>query len=134
MGVETIARYAGDFRVELVHGPTGERVVTDLPADNGGKGRGFSPTDLMAASLASCILTIMAKAVEADGTDLKGASIKVVKHMKDKPRMIGSFALKLELPAGLSEKSRTKLLACVAACPVHRSLHPDIKVELETQP
>lgn len=131
MSVETKARFVGDYRVELTHGPTGDKFLTDLPADNGGKGRGFSPTDLMAASLASCILTIMAKTVASDGVDLTGASITVEKRMKEKPRMIGSFTGTIHLPQGLSDKVRTKLAACVHACPVHQSLHPDIKVELK---
>ncbi|MBI5882955.1 MAG: OsmC family protein [Elusimicrobia bacterium] len=130
MGVETKAVYAGDGRVELTHGPSGEKVLTDLPADHGGQARGFSPTDLFAASLASCILTIMAKTVSSEGTDFAGAAITVEKNMKEKPRMVESFSGTIRLPAGLSEKARAKVLACVQACPGHRSLHPDIKVDL----
>ncbi|MFA6318564.1 MAG: OsmC family protein [Elusimicrobiota bacterium] len=133
MAVTTKAVYAGDFRVELTHGPTGGIILTDLPVDNGGQGRGFSPTDLFAASLASCILTIMAKAVSSDGVDLAGASIAVEKTMREKPRMIASFSGTIRLPAGLSDKARAKVLACVEACPVHRSLHPDIKVDLKVE-
>ncbi|MBI5624940.1 MAG: OsmC family protein [Elusimicrobia bacterium] len=131
MGVETKAVYKGDERVAVTHGPTGSEVLTDLPLDNGGRGRGFSPTDLLAASLASCILTIMAKAVAGDGVDLKGASVTVDKKMTPPPRRVESFTGTITLPPGLSEKTRAKLSACVQACPVSRSLHPDVKLDLE---
>jgi putative redox protein len=131
MGIKIGAVYVGDQRVELRHGPSGEQIFTDLPADNGGKGRTFSPTDLFAASLASCILTIMAKVAERDGVELKGASIEIEKRMQDSPRRVAAFTGVITLPAGLSESERMKLAECVKACPVHKSLHPDIKVDLE---
>ena len=131
MSVTMNAVYAGDNRVELTHGPSGEKISTDLPVDNGGQGRTFSPTDLFACSLASCILTIMAKVAERDGTALKGASIEIEKRMQDSPRRVAAFTGKITLPAGVSEGAKAKLAACIQACPVHRSLHPDIKVEFD---
>jgi len=133
MAVKITAKYAGDQQVELEHGPSGTRIMTDLPVDNGGRGRTFSPTDLFASSLASCILAIMAKVAERDGLDFKGASIEIEKHMQEDPRRVAKFAGRITLPAGISGKDRAKLLECVKACPVHRSLHPDIKVEFETR-
>lgn len=131
MAVKISAEYAGDDRVELRHGPSGEKILTDLPSDNGGRGRAFSPTDLFAASLASCILTIMAKVAERDGVDFKGASIEVEKHMQESPRRVAKFSGVITFPAGLSDREKARLAECVKACPVHKSLHPDIKVEFE---
>ena len=133
MGVKTKAVYIGDQRVELTHGPSGERIFTDLPVDNGGRGRTFSPTDLFACSLASCILTIMAKVAERDGVQLQGASIEIEKRMQESPRRVAAFTGIITLPAGLPESERVKLAECVKACPVHKSLHPEIEVELEVR-
>lgn len=125
------AEYIGDDRVELTHGLSGSKMITDLPPDNGGKGRTFSPTDLAAASVASCVLTIMAKMAERDGIDFKGASFEIEKHMQENPRRIARLAGVITMPPGLEAKQREKLLAAVNACPVSRSLHPDIKLEFE---
>ncbi len=129
MATEIRTEYLGDDKVRLTHGPTGETIITDLPPDNGGKGRAFSPTDLFTASLSSCILTIMAKVAEREGVPFAGASIDIVKEMSESPRRVARFAGRVKLPPGLSDAQRSKLMACVRACPVHRSLHPDIKVE-----
>ncbi|HOI41872.1 MAG TPA: OsmC family protein [Elusimicrobiales bacterium] len=125
------AEYIGDERVRLTHGPSGAVIITDLPPDNGGKGRMFSPTDLFASSLASCVLTIMAKVAARDGIPFEGASIAIVKEMSENPRRVARFAARVKLPSGLPPAQRSKLMACVKACPVHRSLHPDIKVDFE---
>ncbi|OGS48613.1 MAG: hypothetical protein A3J79_11360 [Elusimicrobia bacterium RIFOXYB2_FULL_62_6] len=129
MAVKITATYAGDKQVELRHGPSGNALLTDLPADSAGKGRTFSPTDLLASSLASCILTIMAGVAERDGIQFEGASIEVEKHMQENPRRVARFACVVSFPGKLDERMQAKLLACVKACPVHRSLHPDVKVE-----
>jgi len=131
MAVKISASYLGDDKVELTHGPSGHKLVTDLPADNGGKGRTFSPTDLAASSVASCVLTIMAKLALREGIKFEGASFEIEKHMQEEPRRISKFSGTITLPAGLDPRQRAKLLACVKACPVSRSLHPDIKIELE---
>ena len=125
------AVYAGDGQVELTHGLTGSRIMTDLPLDNGGKGRTFSPTDLAAAALASCVLTIMAKVAARDGITFDGTTFEIEKHMQESPRRIGRFTGWIKLPEGLSEKERAKLAACVQACPVGRSFHPDVKLDFK---
>jgi len=130
MSTKVTCIYKDDGQTELVHEPTGVKIQTDLPPDSGGKGRAFSPTDLFAASLASCILTIMGGVARRDGRDISGAEIEIEKEMASNPRRVGRFLLKLTLPAGTTAQEREKYLACVKACPVHRSLHPDIKVEL----
>lgn len=131
MSFKINAVYSGDGQVELTHGLSGKKMVTDLPPDNGGKGRTFSPTDLAAASVASCVLTIMAKLAEREEIEFKGVSFEIEKHMQENPRRIARLTGVITLPAGLEPKQREKLLACVKACPVSRSLHPDIKMEFE---
>jgi len=124
------AVYAGDDQVELTHGLSGSKIVTDLPPDNGGRGRTFSPTDLAAASVASCVLSIMAKLAAREGIKFEGASIEIEKHMQEGPRRIAALTGTVKLPAGITALQREKLAACIKACPVSRSLHPDIKLEL----
>jgi putative redox protein len=131
MAFKINAVYSGDGQVELTHALSGNKMVTDLPPDNGGKGRTFSPTDLAAASVASCVLTIMAKLAEREGINFSGAAFEIEKHMQENPRRIAQLTGVITLPAGLDQKQRDKLLACVKACPVSRSLHPDIKLEFE---
>lgn len=131
MATQLTTTYRGNFQTEIIHGPTGDTVLTDLPPDNGGQGRKISPTDLIAASLSSCILTIMAKTAEGEGIPFEGSSIEIEKHMKENPRMIEKLKMKIKLPADISEKQEKKLKACVENCPVHRSLHPDIVIEAE---
>jgi uncharacterized OsmC-like protein len=130
MGVKVKAQYVGDDTVELEHEPSGRKIVTDLPLDNGGKGRTFSPTDLLAASLASCILTIMAKAAAKDGLDIKGAAIEIDKEMAASPRRVARFTGSIVLPAHLSGPQKEKLKAYMKACPVSASLHPEVRIEL----
>lgn len=122
--------YLTDGQTELLHGPTGETVKTDLPPDNGGKGRRFSPTDLFAASFASCVLTIMGKLAERRGETLEGAEIEIDKIMAENPRRVGSFILNIKFPPGFNEEQKKVYLGAVKSCPVHNSLHPDIKVEV----
>jgi putative redox protein len=131
MAFKINAVYVGDEQVELTHGLSGNKLVTDLPPDNGGRGRTFSPTDLAAASIASCVLTIMAKMAEREGIKFAGASFEIEKHMQEGPRRIARLTGVITLPPGLEPKQREKLAACVKACPVSRSLHPDIKLEFE---
>ena len=130
MAVKISAQYVGDETVEAVHGPSGQKLVTDLPVDNGGRGRTFSPTDLLAASLASCILTIMAKAAAKDSLDLKGATVEVEKEMQTNPRRVARFVGRIVLPSHFTGPQKDKLKACVKACPVSSSLHPDVKLDL----
>lgn len=131
MAVKISASYIGDNQVELTHGPSGNKMLTDLPVDNGGRGRTFSPTDLAGASIASCVLTIMAKMAERDGIKFEGAGIEIEKYMQENPRRISKLTGTITLPAGLTPEQKEKFLACIQACPVSRSLRPDIKVELK---
>lgn len=130
MSVKIKALYLGENTVELEHEPTGRKITTDLPLDNGGKGRTFSPTDLLASALASCILTIMSMAAAKERLDLKGASIEIEKEMQSSPRRVARFSGRIILPVSFTAAQKEKLKAVIHSCPVGGSLHPDVKVDL----
>ena len=124
--VKMEARYTGGLHCELTHGPSGSGIETDAPKDNQGRGERFSPTDLMGAALASCILTTIAIVAERDGVELKGARAETEKEMIKDPRRVGSLRTRVVLPASITTEYRKKLEQVALHCPVHRSLHPDI--------
>lgn len=123
--------YSGDGETTLVHGPTGSVIQTDLPPDNGGKGRRFSPTDLLAAAFASCVLTIMGKMASARGEKLDGAKLEIDKIMAQNPRRVGEFSLKITFPPHFTDAQKTFYRSAVNACPVHQTLRPDVKLTVE---
>ena len=130
--VKSTAIYQGELHCEVTHGPTGKKIETDAPADNKGKGEAFSPTDLVGAALSTCILTTMAIVAERDGVEFRNAKCDVEKEMTDVPkRRIGAFRLKITLPNSIPQDYRKKIEHIAHACPVHRSLHPDIQVPVE---
>lgn len=129
--VKMSVRYTGDLSCTAVHGPSGGELITDAPVDNQGLGRTFSPTDLLATSLASCVLTTMAIVAQRDGYDIEGVSATVTKTMSPAPRRVSQLALTITLPPGLDEDQKAKLDRAAHACPVHRSLHPDTQVVIE---
>ena len=123
--------YEGGLRTRARHLRSGEEIVTDAPVDNHGRGRSFSPTDLAATSLASCILSVMGIVAEREGLDIAGARAEVTKVMAESPRRIATVRIALELPAGGFDPRQRKVLTRAAeACPVGRSLHPDLAQEL----
>ncbi len=123
--------YSGGLHCELTHEPSGSRIETDAPKDNLGKGERFSPTDLVGAALASCVLTTMAIVAERDKISLLGAKASVVKEMVTTPtRRIGSLAVEVTLPKTVPVASREKLERAAHLCPVHQSLHPDVQAPL----
>lgn len=120
--------YAGDLHCEAKHGPSGSVIQTDAPKDNQGKGEAFSPTDLLATSLATCILTTMAIMARRLEVDMTGATAKVEKIMsREGPRRVAELPLVISMPAGISEVNRIKLEQAAQSCPVAKSLHPDVK-------
>lgn len=124
--VTITATYEGDLCCTAVHGPSSARLQTDAPKDNEGLGRFFSPTDLVATALGTCILTTMGLVARRHGIDLKGASVRVEKHMQSAPRRIARLPVEVRV-AGTFTAEQQKLLEQTAhACPVHKSLHPDI--------
>lgn len=123
--------YTGDGSTELVHGPTGEKIQTDLPPDNGGKGRKFSPTDLFASAFAACVLTIMGKMAQTRGEKLDGAQLTVDKVMAQNPRRVGEFILNLTFPPHFTQEQKKFYATAIKACPVHQSLREDITVTVQ---
>ena len=121
--------YLGELRTDCVHLQSGTHINTDAPTDNQGRGEAFSPTDLVANALGSCIITTMAIFARRDGIDLKGSELDVTKVMTSQPpRRIARIDIDLVLRAEVlpAEVTRTKLEAIAHACPVAISLHPDI--------
>lgn len=124
-------RYEGAFHCRARHAPSGRELLTDLPVDNGGRGEFFSPTDLVATALGSCMLTIMAKAAARRGVDLAGARARVVKRMATEgPRRIAALETVLELPDDLPPEIRPHLERAARTCPVHRTLAGNVTLTL----
>ena len=124
-------KYLGGLRLELKHEQSGTIIETDAPTDNNGKCEKFSPTDLASVALPACILTIMGIVAERDGIDLSSVSFSSEKHMaEDSPRRIAKICVDFKMPASLTKDQRNKLERAAQTCPVHYSLHPDIKKEV----
>ena len=130
--VQIDVTYRGGLRCEAVHGPSGQRLLTDAPTDNHGKGEFFSPTDLTAAALGTCIATVMGIVAEREKVDLSGMRITVLKEMATAPnRRIGKLLTRVTLPRPLGEQQRAKLERAAHTCPVHQSLRPEIEMPIE---
>lgn len=124
-------KYIGSLRTEARHFRSGNSIITDAPIDNNGKGEAFSPTDLVATSLASCMLTIAGIAAEKHGFSIDGASADITKHMASDPRRICGIDIEIYLPKnGYSDKEKRIIEAACASCPVFQSLHPEIKINI----
>jgi uncharacterized OsmC-like protein len=121
--------YLGEYRTNATHLQSGTTIITDAPTDNHGKGEAFSPTDLCATSLATCIITTMAIVGNRDGITLEGTEIDVTKIMTSEgPRRIAAIEVTLNIPAqGISDEQKQKLTNTAHTCPVSLALHPDIK-------
>jgi putative redox protein len=123
--------YEGELRCRATHAPSGARIATDAPLDNQGRGESFSPTDLVAAALGTCMLTIMGIVARRHGWDLSGASAAVEKEMvADPARRIGRLTVVIRGPMHLDEPARRALEAAALTCPVHKSLHPSLEIPL----
>jgi putative redox protein len=121
--------YEGGLHCRLKHGPSGAGFGTDAPKDNEGKGESFSPTDLLASALGSCILTTMGIFAKRHGIPFEGARAEVTKEMTSPPavRRIARLSADVYMPAGLSAEHRVALEKAGLSCPVHKSLHPDVE-------
>jgi len=126
--------YEADLQCQILHTPSGQTLVTDVPEDLGGKNTSFSPTDLVASGVVSCILTTMAIAARRRGIDLAGLKAQAIKEMISEPvRRIGTIKVGIQMPAGinLSVPDRQKIENAANLCPAKRSLHPEVNVLLE---
>ena len=126
--------YNGDLRTTCTHLKSGNYFETDAPTDNNGKGERFSPTDLMATSLATCMITVMGIKARTMGFDLNDVKIEVLKIMKADPRRIGGIELTFHFPDTLKdidEKTKAILKNTGNTCPVQFSIHPDIEVKVD---
>ena len=119
--------YKGELRTESTHLQSGSVIVTDAPKDNHGKGEAFSPTDMIANSLATCMLSIMGIKANAMNVNIDGSSADVTKIMQAEPRKISEIVVVLDMQGVYDEKSRIILERAAMTCPVFLSLHPDIK-------
>lgn len=124
--------YIGGKKCDLQH-TEGHRLRTDAPKDIGGTASAYSPTDLVAAGLASCILTTIAMYAERHGLDITGARAEVEKHMTQPPapRRLGRLPVVVTLPASVPAEMRERLEKVGLACPVHASLHPEVDAPIE---
>jgi len=127
--VETIrTTYTGQLRTEAVHVRSGNKLITDAPVDNHGKGETFSPTDLLATSLASCIFTIMGIKAEASGFSIDGAIARTWKIMSENPRRVAEVKIEYDFTmCDLTDKQKRILEALVRVSPVPLSLHDETK-------
>lgn len=121
--------YEGNLRTSATHLQSNTNIETDAPVDNQGKGERFSPTDLVATALGSCMLTIMGIKARDMQIDLTGVAIDIQKHMKSEPRRIGGVDVTFHFPAHLqlNDKEKTILQNAALTCPVAKSLDPAIE-------
>ncbi len=126
--------YNGELRTTCTHLKSGSDFETDAPVDNHGKGERFSPTDLMATSLATCMITVMGIKADTMGCDLTDVKIEVLKIMKTDPRRVSIIELTFHFPDALKdvdEKTKAILKNTADTCPVMKSIHPDIEVKMD---
>jgi putative redox protein len=134
MAVEINIAYEGGLHCTAIHGPSRQVLTTDAPVDNGGKGAAFSPTDLVATALGTCMETVMGLVAQRNNLNIDGLQVQVIKEMTADPvRRIASLKTRLVFPPGKawSAADRAKLEAAARACPVKQSLHPDLKIPIE---
>lgn len=125
--------YTGNLRTEMVHLQSNSLVETDAPIDNNGKGERFSPTDLVASALGSCMLTIMAMSAESRQISIIGTICEITKIMHTNPRRIGEIIVKMHIKGEKTYSDKEKIILEKAAltCPVYLSLHEEVKKTIE---
>ncbi len=122
--------YLGDLRTSSVHLQSGTEILSDAPKDNHGKGEAFSPTDLLANALGSCMISIMAIKSKDLDLDLTGSTVDVTKIMKSEPRKISKIEIIMNMSISTDEKNKTILERVAMNCPVLLSLNPDIEKDI----
>ncbi|NCI47073.1 OsmC family protein [Sediminibacterium soli] len=125
--------YKGELRTVATHIQSGTAIETDAPTDNQGKGERFSPTDLVAAALGTCMITTMGIKARTMNIDLTGTTLDVTKVMVSDPRRIGKIIVHMFFPKGLAidEKQKEILEKTARTCPVERTLHPDVELDMQ---
>jgi len=124
--------YSGALHTTATHLKSGNVIATDAPVDNKGKGEAFSPTDLVATALGSCILTIMGIAANTHQIDMEGATCQITKIMASNPRRIARIELEIQMPnKNYSDKEKKILEKAAHHCPVSKSLHPDLEEDIK---
>lgn len=124
------ATYEGDLCCTAVHGPSDAQLQTDAPKDNEGLGRYFSPTDLVATALGTCILTTLGIVARRHDINLVGCKASVEKHMNASPRRIGRLPVQLTIKGNYTDAQKKLLENTANTCPVHKSLHPDVEAPI----
>jgi uncharacterized OsmC-like protein len=122
--------YLGDLRTSSIHLQSGTEILSDAPTDNHGRGEAFSPTDLIANALGSCMISIMAIKSKDLDLDLIGSTVSVTKIMQAEPRKIAKIITVVEMTIATTEKNKTILERAAMTCPVFLSLNPDIEKEI----
>jgi len=122
--------YTKNLHTQCKHLQSGNKITTDAPVENHGTGKAFSPTDLAATALGSCLLTIMGIAAQTHGINIDDSVARVTKIMSKDPRRIGKIIVEIDIPYELSTKEQRLLKQAAKGCPVHHSLHPDIEKEI----
>jgi len=127
--METIrTTYTGDLRTKAIHVKSGVEIITDAPVDNQGKGESFSPSDLLAAALGSCMVTIMGIASRTNDINIDGTQLRITKVMAANPRRVSEVHVEFDMPPNnYTEKQKAILDNAARTCPVALSIHPDIK-------
>lgn len=127
--VEIKLTYEGDLHCSATHLPSGNMLVTDAPLDNNGRGQAFSPTDLVATALGSCMATVIGIVAKRKELPVEGMIVHVRKFMSDDlPRRIHRLELDLRIPLSAGHPDRKLLESAASGCPVHHSIHPEIEV------
>mgnify|MGYP003338051875 FL=1 len=131
--VKIDATYDGNLRCTATHGPSGKQLITDAPVDNMGKGDSFSPTDLLATSMLTCIMTIVAIRADSKKVDVAGMTGSVEKTMASGPRRVAKLEVVVNLPSGLNMEDRAWLITEGCNCPVCVSVSESMEVDVTFQ-
>ncbi len=124
--------YRGDLRTEAVHLKSGNTIITDAPSDNNGKGEAFSPTDLLASSLAACMLTVMGIVAQRHQIELKGTTVDIEKEMVSQPvRRIAKITVVFHMAKGIPSDKKEMLECAAHSCPVYKSLNTDVETPIK---
>ena len=130
MKPQILIDYLGDLRTQATHLQSKKKIITDAPIDNHGRGEAFSPTDLLATSLASCVLTIIAITLEKSNIFLENVSAEVIKEMYPEPRKLKKISINIIFMLPLEKKYKIIIERAAKSCPVHKSLCPEIDKQI----